>query len=740
MGKPIQRPEWLNETDPLKDFINQLPGGPQTVPDYTTMQSIKYHQAKKASAAASTARAARTAETDVRRRRIPGDPQLGQRAEYSLTNATSFKTPSRIVLGGSKSSPVLRDWLKSLVMNSKFNVQFACDWKSDPNKRTISWHCYRHNMCSWKRTFGLNASNYNSASNAAYNTEPQKALAGYVVNAAWPQWMDPFDPTTVSDWVGEGSTDPASNGVYTNLPYRNFMLRPDNNTVTAGTNIQNATTTGDVNGGYVATQSVSSPFIPQLHNRIYYAPVNISDIEDECFRNNRIVNESQFEYLVDTATVENSLVTNAHRCVSSIGQQNVRYSIDDTTAPYVSIAPPAVSSGIVGDNASRNQYKNLVQKGNVNYKFINKADGPCKIEVIVWKFKSTHVSPPCYAKNENGPTSTVWADTTDSRYYMQYGDSSIPVTAPVSNAAAAGTPQPVCNAIQSTLDRYNEAYFLAVTQRFAQDNMSGRVPTNEDLFSNPNFPLFKKYSKYFQESLCDFTEHSRYTYPLQAGQRQEVNIKLPGEHYNPCSVGKEFGLNTSQAPGATNVVAPGDGTWGLPGFSSQYGENPINPFNKFTYFVMIATSGCNMSAAYEKGIDGNSYGAEGAILNTQKGPDTIEVGTAWSASHVQAYCTYSEDVGAASTKISRRSMYNLGGLVEPDTTGDSTGPVLSKPVDVYNLSIGPRIPLERIIRLPPQVTVNRISEGNTTSSAYPTKQTSSSGNQAKTEPASGTNL
>lgn len=605
---------------------------------------------------------------------------------------------------------VYGDWMKSILRNSKFAVQFACDWKAAQKERKITWHVFRHNMS----TLGSGYQQVQTALGPPIQTD---GLKGLWTNDRFPLWMDPPDgnaPTLTGLFLEDGV-------LTKNNVLFNSMLKPCNMSDTK-------LNTLDALGNPLVS-TVTTPFIEQKQNMVYYAPMNLADFEDVCFYNNKIPQFGNSAPPYSPAnTIDNtqSMMLDAHRANGLISSQN---SSANATAvgptpeifKYIEELMPATATQDARPPTSTfNQFKVNMLGGNVNYNFINKSPGPNQITVKVFKWKTTHVSPKPFT------FSSFPADRVANRFYIQLAEAGAnsSQSQKMANYGPAGEPVN-CLMIQKLLNQYGQAYLKQAQANVSLDSMGGKQPSQTDVWLDPKYPLLKKYKKYFAENLCDFSEHSTCSYVLPAGGRKTVNIALPSDHFNPALdavtasanaspaithgadwIGSlDYGLDKSE--GAPDAMADGAFT-ANPG--SHVGNvvptpylTPINPFSHHTYMVMIAVNGVPMTAKFSKTPPKS---APPTGLNPIS-PQDVHVGNEHSAAHVQCYANYSEKLGPMSYKPSTQSLYNHGRLC--DSTVTDAGPE-----SAVQLDIGIALGIDRSVRVPGAVHVHPIQGTFTT--------------------------
>lgn len=211
-------------------------------------------------------------------------------------------------------------------------------------------------------------------------------------------------------------------------------------------------------------------------------------------------------------------------------------------------------------------YMPVLRFGTLTYDFMNKNDTGATVEVILYKVKkSQHLSP--YATDYSTPDNVEIfpVDGTTPA-------TTIKCTYPLSR-------------IVSTIGK---GYIDTVGDTYATENLQGRVPSVQDIYNNPSYPLLPKLKK-TKESLMPFTEVMRNKFALTSGSRRQLTIKLPGEMYDPCSI-----------PIVSNGDPVPDTEAGCDAFSyPQLKSSQIPILDQYSYGVCIAVNGQKMTRFFD---------------------------------------------------------------------------------------------------------------------------------------------
>lgn len=299
---------------------------------------------------------------------------------------------------------------------------------------------------------------------------------------------------------------------------------------------------------FTGTQTMQSSMHIHTSGEDYYAPCNRADYEDMSWNLNKL---KIGQLGGDTAIVPSNVpvpVTflpneplyqrNKHRYASAMMQNNVKLF---TTAP-----------------TSRRPYKyNMHFKhGTINYKFMNKDEGGCVINVIVYKVKETGTP-------MSGSVSNY---TTNREIYVK-----------LTNPLAAG-------------------YIKQVAGRLGTESLGGHEPIATDITTNPNYPLLPNSRSVIQAN-NPWKEVMRNTFVLASGARRNVEIVLPGDIYDPANINK---LNIAQADTTT-------------GF---YAHNLYPLVDSHGYTVVISVNGIQSSRSVHKSITHQEAAVDNILLDT----------------------------------------------------------------------------------------------------------------------------
>ena len=286
-------------------------------------------------------------------------------------------------------------------------------------------------------------------------------------------------------------------------------------------NIEDYTPAVDIFGNPVAGAEVlpanTQPFRDMQNKQMYWAPDNRSDLEDMSWNANRFKPAPNANNTVATTLFADDVPTFASNAHSRASKLQLVNEVNADPNPGGSIRPAGW------------QWKACFNEGTISYNFMNKGQGPAKVELVLFKVKKTHLMSNRAIDYEN-----------DLEYPMNKSIAAISDGWVNSN-----------NAIAST-----EAY-------------DGRVPIADDVQTNPHFPFLPQLKRTRQRNV-DFSEVGRQTFALTSGARRDVVFQLPGEVFNPVNIA---------------TMTPQD--------LNPFDQGTISPImTEHTYVVTIAVQGC----------------------------------------------------------------------------------------------------------------------------------------------------
>lgn len=292
--------------------------------------------------------------------------------------------------------------------------------------------------------------------------------------------------------------------------FRNHILYPANTTTFYPS--------GNNTGASFAPGNI--PLRDITTNETYWAPYNLADLEDCSW------NLNSLKLIPPNWNVAGTVAQICDQV--EVGQANQHYR-----ASYLANNN---STGIEANSPSFYRYKAVINKGALNYVFMNKGTGGAKVEIIIYRVK----------KNQK----------IDWDIAMDY---IAPDTAMNFFNSALSTP-------------IGEGYLNTMRAKGATDNLGGREPEALDIRDNAMYP-FLPVLKATQQGTVPFAEVSRSTFAMPSGGRREVCIELPGLSYDP--------LNQQLIKPPVEFPPPG---------GQQRAAMP-SIFDEYTYAVMMSVCG-----------------------------------------------------------------------------------------------------------------------------------------------------
>lgn len=228
----------------------------------------------------------------------------------------------------------------------------------------------------------------------------------------------------------------------------------------------------------------NAPISNVVDGGFYWSPLNLADYEDMSWNLNRLKIARKTSLttpgFADDAAIHGQ---DLHRVNSEIMQNNIEAAAAGT---------PSFSKGSRSYIDAPFKYNMVFKQGTVDYTLMNKGEGPCKVEVIVYRIKK--------AGNATLKAAFDSFDINDS------------LIAPV-----------------------KQGYIDKIAERAGTDYLNGRPPVSTDCVSNPAHP-FMPITRYTDQSRVPFVEVQRIPIIIPAGSRRPVKIIFGGDKYDPSSV------------------------------------------------------------------------------------------------------------------------------------------------------------------------------------------------------------
>jgi hypothetical protein len=265
------------------------------------------------------------------------------------------------------------------------------------------------------------------------------------------------------------------------------------------------------------------------NGKVMYAGFNLGDIEENCMR---LLSYNALErtdpitattFSAAPLVIPTAILWNPLDKVKAdwTAVQNSKSIMDDVYAgnnPTLQNNNPTVSQ--------HREYRAVIRDGGVTIDFQNKHPTGCFVEIIVVKLKETHVS----------PAISLIAATADQPLF--------------SYTQAIGT-----------------GYLRKITSVLGSDDVGGRAPKIDDVFSSPYFPLLPPDPKNVDASLAHFSEKSRQSFALSSGAKRTVKLSFGGKVYDPNQ------------------------------------DDDFSAYSNMSYGVIIAVNGQQTSAILQQGTD-----------------------------------------------------------------------------------------------------------------------------------------
>jgi len=373
------------------------------------------------------------------------------------------------------------------------------------------------------------------------------------------------------------------------------------------TNIEDYTPAVNIFGVPVVGAEVlpanTQPFRDMINKQMYWAPDNRSDLEDMSWNANRFKPAPNANNTVATTLLHDDVPTFAANAHSRSSKLQLVNEVNADPKPGGQNRPAGW------------QWKACFNEGTVSYNFMNKGQGPAKIELILFKVKKTHLMSNRISDYENN---------------LEY---------------------PMNKSIEAMADGWiNNNNAIASTEAY-----DGRVPTGDDIQTNPHFPFLPQLKRTRQRNV-DFSEVGRQTFALTSGARRDVVFQLPGEVFNPVNI---------------PTTTPQD--------LNPFDKGVISPcMTEHTYVITISVQGCRSTLLL------SNPDAQGLPINSRLGDE-------FSSANIQFYCAYEEKVGPCMYQPPQNKiLYNHGGIKKTITDGTAPG--------TFVPDVGTLLPQEKSIR------------------------------------------
>lgn len=296
-----------------------------------------------------------------------------------------------------------------------------------------------------------------------------------------------------------------------------------------------------------------------------------------------------------------------------------------STFPVLPITTPAVPQRYTMYRGDTYKYNMVFKSGSLLYNFMNKDPNAAEVTAIVYKVKKTALL--------GGLDSDFSGSQLFSRLIKPIG----------------------------------LGYVSSIMDKMGTEDLGGRLPTEADVVTVPNFPFLPKLKKTKQQNL-PFTEVMRNTFVMPSGSRRNLKIDLPGEVYDPnniplankdndgySTVYPAYQASGSQAANGTENVGPY--------YSDDFEYTPaptyVSIVDEYTYCVVLAVNGVKSSRLFYDPVSGDN------LANTE-----YLLGDTYSAANIQYNCEYTENIQACEYKSKGRSrLFNNALAVFPSIDG-----------------------------------------------------------------------
>jgi len=356
---------------------------------------------------------------------------------------------------------------------------------------------------------------------------------------------------------------------------------------------------------------------PACNGNIYFSEVSLTDLYNQSYTlldnvshllfSRNITNggyASGPEHLLPTST-------NSHCRVSYPEYWNGGpYPDPSGVVPNPNQGSAALTQYGAGTETARMQFIPCINSGKIDYSFSNKGLNAARVECIVYRIKKT----------ANLPVSYSLYNTSQDQLDL-------------SNVAAL-----VKDKHEAALQL---AYVKAGQARVGLDNLEGAAVNAADIISNPKVKLMPVL-KGVVAANDPLVEVERQAFVIGAGDKRQINIKLPGVKENPLTKTKEITRQLNQDPNLTTLQTVANTRW-------------LNtPFDDNCYFVCLSLNG---------------------LVSTKTVMDGTQIpvanGSIFTDAEVFCEAVYTESVQACAIKTDSYGIevYNKGKVLEDTLTG-----------------------------------------------------------------------
>lgn len=306
--------------------------------------------------------------------------------------------------------------------------------------------------------------------------------------------------------------------------------------------------------GSDVTKNVVTPFehVPSGVPQIYLSALNRADLEDMSCQLNPLMlgRQGEVDWLQNPGTsnaAESQLYdmryprNGAQRGISKLrfgqlwldnkhthNQFSALYAVnklDDDPAPKGN-NDADYGNTYQGAMGTSFKYNAVLKTGGCQFTCVNRGGSGCNVDVHLFKMKKKHIDSQGY-----------FSDLTWSK-----------ISSP-----------------------YEEAYMKRAHEIITAENLRGRDPLKDDIWTKPKYPLLPG-SRLMNAEDTLLNRVSKTSYYIPSQGRKNINLRFPGAKYDPCEVCSVFDGGTS------------------PDYSPDYDE--------FTYFCLYSVTGEKSSAQY----------------------------------------------------------------------------------------------------------------------------------------------
>lgn len=381
---------------------------------------------------------------------VNSDKMVGLQEENTLP-------PGQLVIGKRAYADPVGPFLRQMLGSGSLCIQYAKSCSFQPNTRFTHLELFRHSLGNSANPDGI------PQDQPTTGTWRRNMPDNYVINT--PDWNNLNLPRYLA-FAGSGSSaDPAINTVSEVCSH--YMAD----------GVSGANSYVGINRAQLENQSWN----------LNYLKVALKDQQLSAFdpTGNYVDDHNGRTYTVGFAPLMSS-TQEKYATNSRIYANNFTEAETTSDGQYVPFTTHAVIP-----------YRACIKYGKITYKFMNKGEGPAKVELIVYKFKKNH---------------DVHVQNTDAH-------------------------QAQTNEYTSLTDPIKQAWVDTKTQYYPTNLVStdGYRPNLHDVTENPRYPLLPKLKK-IKESDMPYSEIARYECLVPSGSRKVYQIVLPGEVYNPNNI------------------------------------------------------------------------------------------------------------------------------------------------------------------------------------------------------------